>query len=262
MLTYSPARAFGLALAVFFVCVSSGNASAQVLQSRGDFNVLIQETQKKSEKPGEMSFVWWIPTEYWELSFAQNPSVTPQQAERVVSVFKPYTLIAVVDGTLGQYGAVNYKPEEEVKRSVKLRDARGFTYLPLSDSEVSVEAKSFLAAMKPVLSSVLGPMGQNMYFFLFPAQDKNGLEISNAKKEGSLSVFLGERAFTWKLPLSSVLPPKTCPVCGAKVSGAYNFCPWDGAKLDKPADKPLDKPASGSADNPAVEPAPAEEPVL
>ncbi|MDD5254948.1 MAG: hypothetical protein PHR11_02705 [Candidatus Omnitrophica bacterium] len=222
---------------VFFSLVLiAGNAFAQAepqaAPSRGDFNALIQETQKKSDKSGEMSFVWWIPLEYWEYSFAQNPSVGPQQAERVVSVFKPYTLIAVVDGTMGQYGAVTYRPEEEVRRHVKLRDSKGLDYSPLAEADVSVEAKSFLAAMKPVLSSVLGPMGQNMYFFLFPARDNGGQEISNAKKQGQLSVFLGEREFTWKLPLSSVLPPKSCPVCGAKVSGAYSFCPWDGAKLE------------------------------
>ncbi len=200
---------------------------------RQELNSLIQETQKKSDRPGEMSFVWWIPQEYWQLSFSQNPTVTPEQAQKVLEVFRPYTIVAVVDGKASSMAGVTYRGEAEVHSSIKLKDKMGNIYLPLSDSEVSVDTKSFLGAMKPVLASVLGPMGQNMYFFVFSAQDKSGADIANAKQQGAFSVQLdGGREFKWNLPLSSLIPLKTCPTCNQKLNGAYKFCPWDGTKLE------------------------------
>jgi len=87
--------------------------------------------------------------------------------------------------------------------------------------------------IKPVIANTLGPLGQNMHFLLFPAKDKNGQNIAEAKKEGAFSVKLGEREFKWRLPLGSLLPPKICPKCGEKLSGAYNYCPYDGTPLKK-----------------------------
>ncbi len=197
-----------------------------------DVNALIQETQKRSDKPGEMTFVWWIPEEYWRASFAQNPNMTAAQIEEFVKVFRPYTLVAAVDGNMGSYGTVTYKTETEIRSKISIIDSQGNSYPPLSEEAVSVEAKSFLAAKKPMLANALGPLGQNMYFFIFPAQNKDGQDIAAVKKEGAFSVKLGEGEFKWKLPLNSLLPAKTCPTCKEKISGAYKFCPWDGTKLE------------------------------
>jgi len=221
-------KIMALALAVLFICMSGRASFGQQV----DMNELVQETQKRSDTPGEMTFVWWIPQEYWQASFAQNPSVTPQQSENVLNVFRPYIVVAVVDGKMGTLGSVAYKTEAEIRSVIQLKDKSGTLYQPLGDDLVNVDTKSFLGAMKPVMASVLGPMGANMYFFLFPAKDKNGTPISEAKKEGYFSVLLGEREFRWNLPLGSLLGPKTCPVCKQKLSGAYKYCPWDGTKLE------------------------------
>jgi len=196
-----------------------------------DINALIQETQKRSDKPSEMTFVWWIPEEYWRASFAQNPNMTPTQIEDFIKVFRPYTIVAVVDGAMGTYGTVKYKTEAEIRADILIIDDRRNTYLPVTEAEINADAQGFLAAMKPMLANALGPIGQNMYFFLFPAQDKEGQGIADAKKEGTFSVELGQRQFHWKLPLGSLLPPKICPTCKEKVNGAYKFCPWDGTPL-------------------------------
>jgi len=87
--------------------------------------------------------------------------------------------------------------------------------------------------IKPVIVNTLGPLGQNMHFFLFPAKNKSGRNIADAKKGGVFSVRLGEREFKWRLPLGSLLPPKICPRCGEKLSGAYKYCPYDGTPLKK-----------------------------
>jgi len=212
--------------------LSSGMKFAFTADGQVDINTLIQETQKRSDKPGEMTFIWWIPEEYWKASFAQNPNMTAAQIEDFVKVFRPYTVIAAVDGTMGTYGSVTYKTEAEIRSTIKLVDGQGNAYVPLNEEEISADTKSFLAAMKPMLANALGPIGQNMYFFIFPAQDKSGQGITDAKKEGAFLVKLGDREFRWKLPLGSLLPPKICPTCKEKINGSYKYCPWDGTKLE------------------------------
>ena len=85
--------------------------------------------------------------------------------------------------------------------------------------------------MRPVLSNMLGPMGENMRFFLFPAVDGSGTEIANPTSQNHFAVQLGDHHFRWRLPLGSLLPPKACPDDGQVLNGAWNYCPWHGTKL-------------------------------
>jgi hypothetical protein len=70
-----------------------------------------------------------------------------------------------------------------------------------------------LVMMKPVLANMLGPLGQNMHFFLFPAQTKAGARIAGATEKGHFKIKLGENEFTWRLPLDALLPGKVCTGC-------------------------------------------------
>jgi hypothetical protein len=219
-----------IAMAVVFI-LSSGATLAFSQDSQIDLNALIQETQKRSDKPGEMTFIWWIPEEYWQASLAQNPNMTATQIEDFVKVFRPYTIIAVVDGTIGSYGKVEYKAETDIRGNLAFMDGKGNKYLPLTEEEINADTKSFLTMMKPMLTNALGPLGENMHFFIFPARGQDGQETAAAKKEGTFLIKLGEREFRWKLPLGSLLPPKICPTCHEELNGAYKYCPWDGTQL-------------------------------
>jgi hypothetical protein len=184
-----------------------------------------------SEIADEMTFVWWIPEEFWQVSFSQDPTVTEAQTQEFIRVLRPYTVIVVVDGKVGAFGGVTYKPEADIRANIQIKDSQETRYQPLSEDKIDADTKSFLSMMKPVLVNMLGPMGQNMHFVIFPAKDEKGQKIVDANKEGAFSVKLGERVFRWRLPLGSLLPPRICPTCGENLNGAYKFCPWDGAEL-------------------------------
>ena len=216
---------------VLLLCGWMGTSLAQ--EAEIDLNALTQETQKMWQKADELTFVWWIPEEYWQVSFAQDRSVSEAQAEEFINILRPYTLIAVIDGKLGPFGGMTYSKESDIRASVRLRDSQGTLYRPLSEDKIDADTKSFLSMIKPLLVNLIGPMGQNMHFILFPANSKKGQKIANAKKEGSFSVILGERELRWRLPLGSLLPPKICPKCNEKCSGAWKFCPWCGTELPK-----------------------------
>ena len=216
-------------VAVCLLCEGVKIGLAQ--ESKVDLNSLTQETQKISQKADEMTLIWWIPEEFWQVSFTQDPTATEAQSEEFIKILQPYTLIAVVDGKVGAFGGVTYISEADIRANIKIRDSQGAYYMPFNEDEVDADVKNLLSMIKPVIANMLGPLGQNMHFLLFPAKNKNGQNIAEAKKEGVFSVKVGERKFRWRLPLGSLLPPKICPKCGEKLSGAYKYCPYDGTPL-------------------------------
>ena len=218
---------------VFFVVLHIfGSINSSFAQDiKVDINALIQETQKMSQSADEMTLIWWIPEDFWRASFEQNPNMTEAQIEEFIKVIRRYTMIVAVDGKIGAFGGVTYEPESTIRNSIRLVDSQRNNYRPLSNEKIDADMKNFLSMMKPVLVNILGPLGQNMYFYLFTAKTKAGHEIANAKKEGIVSVKLDKKELKWRLPLGSLLAPKTCPVDGEKLSGAWKFCPWHGVEL-------------------------------
>ena len=224
----------GLFAAVLLLCGWMSRSLAQESQrNKVDVNALVQETQKIAQQADQMTLVWWIPEEFWRVSSGRDPTVTEAQTENLIEVLRPYTLIIVVDGKVGPFGGITYKPESEIRASIQIKDRQGTYYHPLSEDKINADTKNFLSIMKPIFVNMLGPMGQNMCFFLFPAESADGRRIAEAKKDGAFSVKLGEREFRWRLPLGSLLAPKMCPKCKEKCSGAWNFCPWCGTRLLK-----------------------------
>jgi hypothetical protein len=214
---------------VLFICGWMNLSFAQ--DRRVDINALVQETQRMSDRSGEMTLIWWIPEEFWRASLEQDPNMTAAQTEEFIKVLRPYMLIVAVDGNIGTFGGVTYKSETTIRDSIQIIDSQGTRYRPLGSENVDADTKNFLSMMKPVFVNMLGAIGQNMHFFLFPAKNTMGRNIAVAKSEGAFSVKLDERVFKWRLPLGSLLPAKMCPVDGEKLSGAWKFCPWHGAEL-------------------------------
>jgi hypothetical protein len=196
-----------------------------------DIQALVHETQKTTQNVNEIVLAWWTPDEYWRAVFAQNPMMAEAGIEEAMKVFRSYMFIAVVDGKMGAFGGITYKSEANIRSSIFIKDSHGTVYPPISEDKIDINAKNFLSATKPILANALGPLGQNLHFFLFPTENKKGQKIAEAKSEGAFSVKIDEKEFRWKLPLGSILPPKICPSCGEKLSGAYKYCPWDGTKL-------------------------------
>jgi len=206
--------------------------SVSVAQGRKvDINALVQETQKMSDTSGEMTLIWWIPEEFWRASFEQDPNMTAAQTEQFIQVLRPYMLIVAVDGNIGTLGGVTYKSETTIRDSIQVIDGQGTRYRPLSSENIDADTKNFLSMMKPVFVNMLGPIGQNIHFFLFPAKNTMVQNIAVAKSERAFSVKLDTRLFKWRLPLGSILQAKICPVDGEKLSGAWKFCPWHGVEL-------------------------------
>jgi hypothetical protein len=203
-----------------------------------DFNAFMNETQLQTPDPDRITLVWWLPEELWEWSLAQDQTVTDEGVEEFLSVLRPYVLLAVADGALGPMGGVTFVAPQEVRNSVVLVTADGQRSKPLAQEEISPDARNLATMMTPLLTSMLGPMGENLNFLFFPATGPDGEPKISATREGGFAVEVGDQHFQWKTPLGSVLPPKYCPVDGEEMSGAWTYCPFHGKKLVDEAPQP------------------------
>jgi hypothetical protein len=202
----------------------------------GDTTALIRETQKMVQTEHDLTMVWWIPGEFWRESFASNPNMTPETTENFMKTLQPYMLLAVVKGKFGAFGGVTYQTENEIRSHLLLLDAQGNQYAPIDGTDISPDLQNFLSIMKPIMGNMLGAMGKNFDFYVFPAAGKDGRKIANPKVEGAFTVQLAGDNFKWRLPLGALLPKKTCPKCNEQFEGNFNYCPYDGTPL--PATKP------------------------
>jgi hypothetical protein len=126
-------------------------------------------------------------------------------------------------------------------------DGDGEKYRPLQDKEITSEVASFLESLRPSMASMAGAFGEGCHFFMFPARSSDGGRIADPRESGNFSVRVGDRSFSWRLPLGSVLPPKRCPVDGQMLNGAWDYCPWHGERLEGEAGEPAPEvpPAEG-----------------
>jgi hypothetical protein len=221
-----------IALAVLFI-TSLAISIAHAQEPKVELNALIQETQKMGNEPNSMMLVWWIPEEFWEVAMAQDPTVTPEAAQQLRDAVKPYVLVAVVDGKIGPFGGATYQPEPQVRASLSIKDNAGNSYTPLPDNQISGDVRNLLAVIRPMLANMIGPMGENMNFYAFNANDAQGKRIADPRSEGKFTVIVRDQEMAYRLPLGSLLPRQTCPKCSESLTGSFKFCPYDGTKLGK-----------------------------
>jgi len=198
---------------------------------RIDLNDLINETQLSSDDMDLMRLVWWIPTEFWDASFAEDPSMKQSDIDEFKDVLGEYVMLAVLEGNIGMFGGITYKSRELIKDGLSIRDRLGMQYTALSEEDISPDARNLIAIFQPVFANMMGEMGENMQIFLFEAYDADGRMRFDPNQRGLLNVQLFEESFEWKLPLGALLPRKSCPVDGESLSGSWNFCPWHGDQL-------------------------------
>ena len=218
-----------LAAVVFALAASAGGLRAQ--EHTVDINALIAETQKALQEANEVTMVWWMPEEFWYYSLTADPNLTAAGVEELLALFRPYHIMMVADGVVGPVGGITYQSEAQVRAELRLVNVAETRYEPLPLSELNTDLVNFLAAMRPLLANALGETGQNMHFFVFPAFTDDGDRFGRPDEEGRLTVELGTSAFSWRLPLSALLPPKYCPVDGERLDGAWRYCPWHGVEL-------------------------------
>ena len=94
--------------------------------------------------------------------------------------------------------------------------------------------------MRPIFKNMLGNFGEGMQFVVFPLKDGAGNVFADARKSSEMSLDVVDlmgaptSTYSWKFPLTSLVPPKFCPVGKERVEANWKYCPWHGNKLEDP----------------------------
>ncbi|MEO0508569.1 MAG: hypothetical protein AAF065_01775 [Verrucomicrobiota bacterium] len=194
-----------------------------------DMQQLVQDTQRFSQEARVTKMVWWIPSEFWEVTLEQDPSLTEQQKKEFVAALDDYTAFVVTHSTIGTFGGMTNTGRKEIEENIALV-VEGNQMLPLTDDEMSPDASAFYAMMKPMMAQMLGQFGQGMEFFIYSNKSKGKL-IIDPKKEGTFYFKCFGDKYDWRLPLGSLLPPKLDSDTGETFPGNYMFNPFTGSEL-------------------------------
>ncbi len=219
---------------LLFLLFCSTQAFSQ--ESTIDLNKLIDETQISGDDQGQMKLVWWIPLEFWQSVFESDPSITKSQANEIIKILSEYSMFAVVDGIIGPLGGVTYTPYDSINNNI-LVHGDGEKYKPIPFDDLTPDTQIMMSSFKPVLKNMLGSMGENMHFFVFPDYNDKKERICDPREKGEVVLTVREDEYRWRTPLGSVLPPKQCPADNEVLSGAWEYCPWHGEKLVKASSK-------------------------
>ncbi len=202
-----------------------------------DISAFIKETQQSPSEAGYAGMVWWIPVEYWEIS-SERSGISEEKAKQRYAPLRKYTLVAIALGKIG-IGSIDWTSEPEIRDNAFLSDSDGNTYPPVQ--KLTGDAEGLASILKPVFGNILGTMGQNIQLLFFPASNKMAKPIADPLAPGSFSVILSklvdgkDKVFEWKLPLTTLSPPRYCPVGKERMQANWKYCPWHGVKLDEPA---------------------------
>ena len=196
---------------------------------------LLRETQLGVSENGYTGLVWWIPFEFWAHS-AEKRGESPQRAAETFKALKQYIVVGVFVAKISGLGSFDFVPAADLEAGVVVRDADGNDYAAVREPDT--DATNLAAALKPMLANAMGKAGQNFELLFFANRSKKGTAIADATQKGRFSIVLKkiagvpESRYEWRLPLTSILPPKFCPVGKEQVHADWDYCPWHGVALN------------------------------
>lgn len=192
-----------------------------------DLSAFIKDVQVIKKEGDNFKMVWWIPNQYWKLAMQGSELVPANFLNDIEDIFKGYILIGTIHTELNIYGGMRKKPTQ-----LQLKDAEGTIYDELDQETLPSEYISMLNQIKPAMENTLGQFGKQIRFHVFNEKSKDGKTIASPTQTGKFTVvFNTETQFVFRLPLSSMVEEKQCPVDNELLNGNWEYCPWHGKKL-------------------------------
>ena len=194
-----------------------------------DIREFIQETQQSSNESQQLTLVWWIPAEFWEVSLAGNANVPAATAEEIRTVFRDYQVFALLRAKTGIAGLSGVSTRADLLNNARF-EIGGKAIAPLDSDKIPPGVQTMLGAMRPMLANMLGQLGQSMELVVYPAI-ADGHRLNDPLKSGTFQFALYDQTFHWRLPLASLLPKKVDPKSKEEFPGNYDYNPYTGGKL-------------------------------
>ena len=223
---------------VFLMCFVLFGATKKSLRAV-NIDQLIGESQPVPSNLGadEIAFVWWISQEFWEVSMAQDDSMSYTEKQEFLNMLGDISIMCVFQGELSDYGISLPYSKEKVQSGMTIlyTNENGNTKLIKPMSALSPDLDFMLnTIMQGMMANSLGQMGENMHMYVI---DNRGTTKIDPYKKGILTVNLtgdkGKQLSTdLQFPLNSLYVPRVCPN-GKEAHISWDYCPWTGKHLGK-----------------------------
>lgn len=224
-------------LVVLFLAANAGAVERKGILDI-DIDALISDTQPDALGAGDshIASVWWIPFEFWQRSLEGDATISETERKELMEVFKGISLIAIAQADVSSAGSLNFYSKDEVAGTMALTYIGGDGKKQiLQTQEPSLELELVLALIKPMLSSVIGDLGEQLHFYVLNDKSKSGSRIVDPYVAGRIDVELAKRnkqvvTATIETPLNALFIPRKCPN-GKEAHVTWRYCPWTGQKL-------------------------------
>lgn len=193
-------------------------------------NELVSELQKTSQSSDSMDMVWWIPEQFWTAVMAQDENPDPRTSDEFAEVFRRNVVIAAVKGEMGALGVGTFESEEALRARLRVIGPDGKPLAPLPADKIDRKLAMLVEVMRPMFKSLLGDMGSNLQFYVFPAE-VGGKPVATPLGKGTFTVMIDKTPYEFRLPLGSLLVPQRDPATGETFPGSFSFNPYTGAAL-------------------------------
>ena len=193
-----------------------------------DLAELTRETQRQSQQEDVTQVVQWIPADVWDVAMRQQGTPETVRAARVAAI-TPYVVFLVGEVRIGPAGGIGYATAAELAKRTRLSLGEKMSRrepTPLSNLPEAV--RDFVDSIVPAASDAAN---FQLHALVFDGLGERGAPLTDPRKPGRLTLAVGERRYTWRLPLGALLPEKSCPVDGEVFPGSYGFCPFHGDRL-------------------------------
>lgn len=213
-------------------------AQAQKPRDIADLSLseIMAETQFSSDDSEDLNLVWWIPTEFWQASSVNDPTISQEDQDALKSLVDQYTIIAVVKGEIGLFGGVKFDDFETIRKKFKVlykdqkyRDLQ--EYNSLKDAELEPDLINFFDMIRPMLSNMMGALGENFHLLVYQNHRNGALFNPYSDNQGVFE--LDDVKIEFQFPISSLIKRKLCPTDQALLKGTWNFCPVHGNPLEE-----------------------------
>jgi hypothetical protein len=145
-----------------------------------------------------------------------------------------YTMVVAAVGEVSGLAGITWVERSELQSNLVVRDSRGREVAAVRTTPRDMQLLTEILQL--FFRQELGEMGKNVHIFFFPAVDSDGAPLADPRKAGNLVAMIRkiagrDQTFEWKLPLTSLSPPKFCPTGGERVEANLKYCPWHGTDL-------------------------------
>ena len=179
---------------------------------------------------GRIQLIWLMPTAYWDESFKSGGAAN-RERQRMINVLDKFIVIAVIDASVGVAGIPTGLDELAVSELLSLRTAEGSALEPIAIDKQEQELRALLNILKPAMSNMMGALGSQMQFLVYPGFDQKGKRVFDFDSDGLITLEYDKQVLTARTPLASTLAKKLDKDTTETFPGNFKFNPYTGKSL-------------------------------